>query len=298
VDPVLRSREVDAWASDDLIEVEELAESIGDESLRIVDCRFAFDRDMREDYRAGHIPGAVYCSWADDLSDPPTPVRWQIASPQRFAAAMSRLGIGDDTSVVAYDAEGGHHAARLWWALRYYGHDAVAILHGGIQAWTAAGHALEAGEPRPHAARFTPRPRPELRATKDEVLAAVGRGEPVLLDVRRESEYTGAEARSARGGHIPGARHLEWRTALTPEWRLRPREEVRRLYEERGIGQTSSAITYCHAGVRAAFSAFVLTLLGGRDVKVYDGSWEEWGNDPALPLETGAPVSAAARQEA
>lgn len=241
---------------------------------------------MRPDYLAGHIPGAVYCSWADDLCNPPRPVRWQIASPDRFAAVMSRLGIGDDTRVVAYDAEGGHHAARLWWALRYYGHDEVAILHGGIQAWIAAKNPLEPGESSPPVARFTPRPRPDLRATKDEVLRTLGRDVPVLLDVRRESEYSGAEARSARGGHIPGARHLEWRDALNADWRLRSPDDVRQMYAERGIGAETPVVTYCHAGVRASFSAFVLNLLGVRDVKVYDGSWEEWGNDPSLPIES------------
>jgi thiosulfate/3-mercaptopyruvate sulfurtransferase len=274
------------WQSDSLIEVHELAGSIGEPSLRIVDCRFAFDRDLRDDYGAGHIPGAVYCNWADDLSDPPSPVRWQIASPERFASTMSRLGIGDETRVVAYDAEGGHHAARLWWGLRYYGHDDVAILHGGIQAWLAAGQPLEAGPAPALSARFTPRRRPELRATKQDVLGVLGSERPILLDVRRESEYTGAEARSARGGHIPGAHHLEWREALTADWRLRPRDEVRRLYERRGVHGEASVITYCHAGVRAAFSAFVLSLLGLRDVRVYDGSWEEWGNDPRVPIET------------
>lgn len=279
-----------------LVEVEDLSRRLADPRLRVVDCRFSFDRDMRADYRAGHIPGAVYCNWAEDLSDPPRPVRWMIAAPGRFAETMSRLGIGDDTAVVAYDAEGGHHAARLWWALRYYGHDDVALLHGGIQAWVAARKPLEPGDAPELGARFTPRPYPELRATKDEVLAHRSRArglatdvegkEPILLDVRRPSEFTGEEVRAARGGHIPGARHLEWREALGKDWRFLPREEVRAKYAARGITPDAPVVTYCQAGVRAAFSAYALTLLGQRDVRVYDGSWEEWGNDPDLPVTT------------
>lgn len=283
------------WASAMLVEVDDLAARLGDPRLRVVDCRFSFDRDMRADYRSGHVPGAAYCNWAEDLSDPPSPVRWMLASPERFAATMSRLGVGDDTAVVAYDAEGGHHAARLWWALRYYGHDDTALLHGGIQAWVAAGKPLEPGEVTVPPARFTARARTGLRATKEEVLAHLSRArglapdaeqkKPLILDVRRRTEYTGGEVRAARGGHIPGARHLEWREALGRDWRLLPRDEVRAKYAELRIASDTAVITYCHAGVRAAFSAYVLTLLGQRDVKVYDGSWEEWGNSTEVPIE-------------
>lgn len=273
------------WAPDMLVEPDELKAQLRDPRLRVVDCRFSFDKDMRADYRAGHIPGAVYCNWAEDLSDPPSPVRWMIASPARFAATISRLGIGDETRVVAYDAEGGHHAARLWWALRYYGHDEVRLLHGGIQAWVAKRLRLEAGDAPEHQARFTPRVRTGLRATKEEVLGVLGKPSPVLLDVRRRSEYTGEEVRAARGGHIPGARHMEWREALRRDWRLLPADEVRAKLDARGVRAGDAVVTYCQAGVRAAFGAFVLTALGERDVKVYDGSWEEWGNDPDVRIE-------------
>lgn len=273
------------WKRGMLVEVDELAARLGEPKLRIVDGRFSFDTDLRADYREGHVPGAVYCNWADDLSDPPSPVRWMIASPERFAAAMSRFGIGDDTRVVAYDAEGGHHAARLWWGLRYFGHGDVALLHGGIQAWVAAKKPLESGDAPEYHATFTPRVRPALRATKEEVLAVLGKQRPVLLDVRRRSEYTGEERRAARGGHIPGAKQLEWRETLDRDWHLLPADDVRAKLASRGVAGGAPVITYCQAGVRAAFGAFVLTALGVREVKVYDGSWEEWGNDPHVPIE-------------
>ncbi len=273
------------WRHRYLSDVAELAQRVRNPTVRVVDCRFSFEGDLRGTYREGHIPGAVYCNWAEDLSDPPRPVRWMIASPQRFAATMSRLGIGDSTRVVAYDADGGHHAARLWWGLRYHGHDAVAILHGGLQAWIAAGQELESGELTPPPARFTPRVRAELRATKEELLGVLGKKTPVILDVRRPSEYTGEEIRAKRGGHIPGAVNLEWKEALDPALRLKSPDAVRALYVSRGITPDTPIVTHCQAGVRAAHTAWVLSLLGYERVKVYDGSWEEWGNDPDVPIE-------------
>jgi thiosulfate/3-mercaptopyruvate sulfurtransferase len=275
------------WRRPGIVEVDELAQRLKDPAVRVVDCRFSFDADLRGAYRDGHIPGAVYCNWAEDLSDPPSPVRWMIASPERFAAAMSRFGIGDTTSVVGYDADGGHQAARLWWALRYYGHEDVAVLHGGLQAWVAAGQRLESGEVSAGPARFTPRARPELRATKEEVLGLLGRPAPVLLDVRRPSEYSGAEVRAKRGGRIPGARNLEWKESLDASLRLKPEAELRELYASRGVQRGTPVVTYCQGGVRAAHSAWVLSLLGNDRVKVYDGSWEEWGRDPTRPVATG-----------
>ncbi|HKW78802.1 MAG TPA: sulfurtransferase [Candidatus Limnocylindria bacterium] len=269
-----------------VVEVDELSAHVADALVRVVDCRFSFDADLRSAYRAAHLPGAVYCNWAEDLSDPPAPVRWMIASPERFAGVMSRLGIDDDTFVVGYDADGGHQAARLWWALRYYGHDGVAVLNGGYQAWVAAGRPVESGEPiARRATRFTPRARPERRATKDDVLAILGKGSPVLLDVRRPSEFTGAEVRSKRGGRIPGSRNLEWKESLDPTLHLKPEGELRALFGARGVRADTPVVTYCQGGVRASHSAWVLSLLGNERVRVYDGSWEEWGNDPTVPIE-------------
>jgi len=269
---------------------ERVAEHLRDPKVRLVDCRFSFDADARADYLKGHLPGAVHVNWADDLSAPPPSSghpRWLLAGPEDFARAMSRLGIGDDTMVVGYDAEGGHHAARLWLGLRRYGHDRMAVMEGGIQKWQREGRPTEAGEVRVAAATFTPRPREGVLASKEDVLAAVRKGDPWILDVRRESEFTGTEKRAARGGHIPGAVHVEWKDALTSDFLLKDAAELDTMYADAGFGPETSAITYCQAGVRAAFTHLVLTALGREDVRTYDGSWEEWGNDPALPIIIG-----------
>ena len=268
----------------------QVAERQGDPNVRIVDCRFTFEGDAKAEYLAGHIPGAVHCDWSRDLSAPPPASghpRYMLLGPAEFAQAMSRLGIGDDTRVIGYDAEGGHHAARLWVALRRYGHDNMAVMEGGIQKWQREGRPLEPDMVTAKPATFVPHPRDGVLASKSEVFAAVRTGDPWLLDVRRDSEFTGEEKRAARGGHIPGAVNILWKDALTDDWMLKDADELEEFYTNAGFGPETRAVTYCQAGVRAAFTHLVLTALGHDDVRTYDGSWEEWGNDPALPIIVG-----------
>ncbi|HKW77583.1 MAG TPA: sulfurtransferase [Candidatus Limnocylindria bacterium] len=272
------------------ISTADVAARLEDPKVRVVDCRFSFDADQSADYLAGHLPGAVHCDWSRDLSAPPPASghpRWMLLGPAEFAKAMSRLGIGNDTQVIGYDAEGGHHAARLWLALRRYGHDAMAVMEGGIQKWQRESRPLEPGPVAPKPATFVPHPREGVIATKEQVLAAVRTGDPWLLDVRRDSEFTGEEKRAARGGHIPGAVNILWKDALKDDWTLRDAAELEDFYTNAGFGPETSTITYCQAGVRAAFSHLVLAALGHEDVRTYDGSWEEWGNDPQVPIIVG-----------
>jgi thiosulfate/3-mercaptopyruvate sulfurtransferase len=263
---------------------------LADDDIRLVDCRFSFDRDERADYLAGHLPGAVHVDWSRDLSAPPPPSghpRYMLLGASEFAAAMARIGVDDRTMVIGYDAEGGHHAARLWLALRRYGHDQMAIMEGGIQKWQREGRRVEPGEVEVRPGRFTARAREGVLADLEEVRAAVRTGDPWLLDVRRETEYTGEEPRAKRGGHIPGAVNLLWKDALRADWTLKDPEELEQMYIDAGFGPETSTITYCQAGVRAAFTHLVLTALGHDDVRTYDGSWEEWGNRDDVPVTVG-----------
>ena len=269
---------------------EQVAARLEDPTVRIVDCRFSFEGEARAAYLEAHLPGAVHVDWSRDLAAPPPASghpKWMLQDQSGFAATMDRLGIGDDTFVIGYDAEGGHHAARLWLALRRYGHDAMAVMEGGLPKWLRESRPVEAGNVAFAPARFTSRPREGVVADRDAVLGAVRTGQPWLLDVRRDSEYTGAEIRAKHGGHVPGAVNMLWQDALRDDWTLKDPDLLEQVYIDAGFGPETATITYCQAGVRAAFTHLVLTALGHDDVRTYDGSWEDWGNRDDVPIHLG-----------
>ena len=270
-----------------LAETAWLAEHLDDPSVRIVDCRYYFDgRDGRAIYAQGHLPGAVHASYPTDLADPSQTPPNLIPGPEQMAATMGRLGISNDTLAVGYDDEGGHFASRLWLNLAFYGHDRVKVLNGGIQKWQAEGRPLVSGDVKPPPAVFTPgAPREQLRIRGDELQKHLGDPALALLDVRRHSEFTGEELRAARGGRIPGARLLLWRDNLDADFQFRSADEIRARHDQVGATPEKDVVTYCQGGVRAAHAAFSLRLIGYENVRVYDGSWAEWGNRPDLPLE-------------
>ena len=274
-----------------------LAEHLQDPRLRIVDLRFDIRPGPsgqleptagREDYEAGHIPGAVFVDLNQDLAHPEAPL--EILSSERFEALMSRLGIGNDTTVVLYDGGGGTWAARLWWALRYYGHDDVRILDGGHARWIREGHPIDSTSVKPEPARFEARPRPELRVTRDDVLKAIESDDICIVDALPEPFFLG-EANlypEHRTGHVPSARNLPAPANLDPQTStLLPAADLDALWTNAGVPRDKRIITYCGGGVFAAFSLFALHLLGHEDMALYDASWSEWGADPDLPIETG-----------
>ena len=234
----------------------------------------------REQYAAGHIPGAVHLDYADDLSDPATPYAARVAPPDRFAEILGAHGIGDDATVVAYDAGTIPFAARIVWMLRYYGHERAYVLAGGLPAWTAAGRPLATGTASPSApAAFTPRVRPALRATRDEVLAiADGRDDAQLLETQRDQTY------AQRDRDIRGAIRLSGNLLLEDEngGRPAPRDVLDRLVRDAGIDPRKRTVVSCGSGVSASGAWLALREAGFADVAVYDGSWMEWEHD-ALP---------------
>ncbi|MCS7255505.1 MAG: sulfurtransferase [Thermomicrobium sp.] len=280
-----------------LVSTDWLAEHLGDETVRILDCRYYFDgRDGYAEYRAGHIPGARYFDWTRVTVDPDDPIAYRLASPEYIAARLGELGIGDEHTIVGYDDEGGHFVARLWLALARYGRaDRLRILDGGWTRWLLEGRPVSTEEPQWPVARFTlpgPSPDPDLVADADDVLRAVTERSALVLDVRRLSEYTGEEVRARRGGHIPGARHWFWQQSL--DWdgdrRFLPAERIAERLQAIGVAPETPVITYCHGGVRAAHAALALRLAGIRNVRVYVGSWAEWGNCDDLPIALGIPT--------
>jgi thiosulfate/3-mercaptopyruvate sulfurtransferase len=271
-----------------LVTTDWLAAHLDSPNLQVVDCRFSFDHDAAEDYLRGHIPGAVHARLQEDLASPEGPVRFALPKPDRFSASMSRLGIGDQTVVVAYDDEGGHFASRLWLCLTFYGHTAFHILNGGLTKWVLEGRPLVTDVPQPRPSTFTPKPaEPELRSTAAQVQTEIAAADTTLLDVRRASEYRGDELRARRGGHIPSAVHALWQENVNwdGDRTFKSPEVIAQRYQRLGVTEDRRIITYCQGGVRAAHSAFSLLLAGYPNVSVYDGSWDDWGNRDDLPVE-------------
>ena len=265
-----------------LVETDELARLIGNPGVRIVELRGDPEKGPAA-YRAGHIPGAVYLS-PRELDDPTANAEGLPIRPDRAAALFGGLGIDHDTTVVPYDDAGSLYAARLFFVLEYYGHARTRVLNGGLAKWRREGRPLSRDVAAVAAKRFVPQARGDLVATAAEVRVSLGKAEVCLVDARSPDEYAGRDVRAQRGGHIPGAANVDWATTLAPDQTFKPADALRALFEAAGVRPDRQIVTYCQTGTRAAHDYFVLRLLGYAKIKNYDGSWQEWGNDTALPI--------------
>lgn len=292
-----------------LVGTDWLAEHLDDPELRIVDARWRGDGTSRQLYGRGHIPGAVHLEWHADLSHTVDGVSDILLGPEAFARVVEGAGIGDDSPVVTYAETDHSGAARLWWALRYYGHEQVAVLDGGITKWQAEGRALTDEMPSPAAAHFTPRPQPSWLATAEEIQRSLTdpQADVGLVDTRPPEQHAGlavwtpmgslylppgrdwtlVEGRPMRGGRIPGARSLHSVENLDPSRNyiyLAP-DKLRARAEAAGLRPEQRIITYCGVGISGSLGLFALYVAGFRNLALYDASWSEWGTDPERPVE-------------
>jgi thiosulfate/3-mercaptopyruvate sulfurtransferase len=256
----------------------------------LADVRFYLDgRSGRAAYEAGHIPGAVFVEMETGLSEPHEDDgrgRHPLPTPERFAAGLGALGIGDQHTVVAYDDAGGVIAARLVWLLRAIGHEA-ALLDGGIAAWPAEDLHPDYPRPRPPA-DFTPVPWPADRLAEiDEIAEVAGTGE-VLIDARDRGRFGGGpDPVDPRSGHIPGARSVPTREHLDAAGRLSSPQRLRETFAEAGIEPGTPVISYCGSGVTACHNLLALERAGLGPGRLYPGSWSEWSRDPSRPVAIG-----------
>jgi thiosulfate/3-mercaptopyruvate sulfurtransferase len=278
------------YAKPVLVTTDWLAEHLNDDSVVVAEV------DENPDlYDEGHIAGAVKLHWRDDLQDP---VERDLVDKPTFERLLSERGIANDTTLVVYGDKNNWFAAYAYWYLKIYGHGDVRILDGGRQKWADEAREFTTETPQPQQADYKANERDEsIRTYRDSVRAQIGEQSKALVDVRSPQEYAGdliappgyEQEGAQRAGHIPTAASIPWATAVRDDGTFKNADELRELYESKGVTPEKEVTAYCRIGERSAHTWFVLReLLGYETVKNYDGSWTEWGNLVDVPIEKGS----------
>lgn len=275
-----------------LVTVEELIAHAGDPAWRVFDCRHDLGNTEygANAYAKEHIPGALFLHLDKDLSGEKTGRngRHPLPDPAKFAKRMGDCGIGPDTQVVAYDNEGGVFASRLWWMLRWLGHDKVALLDGGLPAWRRAKQPLVTEIPTVAPTDFQPRPQ-ALALTADDVLGRLKSSDALIVDARSPERFRGEnEMLDPVGGHIPGAVNRFYFDNLDDAGCFKPANELRAEFAVLLAGRDpAKVVQQCGSGVTACHNLLAMEIAGLKGSKLYPGSWSEWCADPARPVATG-----------
>ena len=273
---------------DDLVTTHWLAQNLGQSDLAIVDSTMFMPADRRDpaaEFLAGHIPGARFLD-IDAVSDEAHAAPHMLPRADQFAAAMRELGVGRDDRIIVYDNSPLRTAARGWFMLRHYGAERVAILDGGFQKWRAESRPVESGPAQPRTVRFDA---VERGGVVTKQMLVNGTGDPIL-DARGRARFDGTEADPRPGvaaGHIPGARNLPFASLYREDGTFKSQDELRAAFAAAGVDPEQPFVASCGSGVTANSLLFAARRLGGRHARLYDGSWSEWGADPATPKALG-----------
>ena len=276
---------------DALVTTDWLAARLGKRDVRVVDGSWHMphlQRNPRAEFAQAHIPGAVFFD-IDAIADTRSTLPHMLPDAKTFAARVGALGIGRRDRVVVYDTRGVVSAARVWWTFRALGHDAVAVLDGGLPKWRAERRAVASGLPAPRGRVFTARLRKRLVRDLAQIRANVKTRREQVLDARSHGRFTATEPEprpGLRGGHIPGSLNLPYDQLYRPDGTLLRREDLGAAFAKAGIDLTKPVATTCGSGVTAAVLALALHLVGHDRVAVYDGSWTEWGGRADTPVAT------------
>ncbi len=278
---------------DSLVSTAWLARELGAPDLRILDATAFLPgsaRDARAEHAAAHIPGAAFFD-LEEVSDPDSPFPHAWPPAHLFASRMRALGLGDGDRIVIYDNSPIHTSARAWYMLRSFGAPHVAILDGGLPKWTAEGRPLESGVPAPRPGHFTAQPVNGAVLDKARLLSLLGSGSHVVADARSADRFLGQAGEPRPGlasGHIPGSRSLPQSNFFCAANTFKQGDELRAAFAAAGVDLARPLVTTCGSGVTACVLLFGAHLLGKTDLSLYDGSWSEWGADPATPKARGA----------
>lgn len=276
-----------------LVETDWLAGRLGTADLAVIDASWHMPqtgRSGRDEFFEAHIPGAVFFD-IDAIADQSTGLPHMLPGPAAFAKAAGGLGLGDDMDLVIYDSAGLFSAARVWWMLKIMGGPLVRVLNGGLPKWRAEGRALETGTAKPIQRVFTSRPTLDRVRDMEQMHRHSLAGDAVIVDARAAGRFQGSapEPRpELPSGHIPGSINLPFTSLVNPDGTLKSTAELADIFKGAGVDIDQPLVTTCGSGVTAAILTLGLSILGARDLALYDGSWSEWGAGDPANIATGA----------